>query len=64
MKYTIGEIYRQGLLKNHKGKPYKDQGTISKVLAGQPHTTKKTPFGPAKLFTKSTIDKLNARWEK
>lgn len=60
--YTIGEIYRLKLLKNHKGEPYADKPTISKILNNYPHKVTQTAFGPAKMFSQATIDKLNNRW--
>jgi hypothetical protein len=60
--YTIGEIYRLRLLKNHKGEPYSDKATVSKELKHQPFETKKTPFGESKLFSDKVISSLNARW--
>lgn len=60
--YTIGEIYRLKLLKNHKGEPYANKPTVSKVLNSYPHEIVETPFGPSKIFTQATIDKLNSRW--
>lgn len=59
--YTIGEIYRLGLLKSHTGAPYKDKGTVSKVLAQLPHKLVDTPWGKSKVFTQKQIDELNSR---
>jgi len=61
-KYTIGEIYRLGLLKNHNGEPYKDKATVSRQLQNQVHSEKNTPFGTAKMYSQKIIDNLNARW--
>lgn len=60
--YTIGQIHRLGLLKNHKGEPYSAKATISKELRNQPHTIEKTPFGLSKMFSEETITQLNKRW--
>lgn len=60
--YTIGEIYRLGLLRNHKGEPYSAKATVSKELRNQKHKVVKTPFGESKTFSQSVIDSLNARW--
>ena len=59
MNYTIGEIFRLGLLKNHKGEPYKDKGTVSKALSKLPYTTKKTAWGSAKYFSIKDIESYN-----
>ena len=57
--YTIGEIFRDGLLKNHKGEPYTNKGTISKIVAGMKHKVIKTPWGEGKAIPKSEIEKHN-----
>lgn len=62
MKYTIGEIFRAKLLLNKDGQPYKDKATVSNVLSKYPYEVKKTPYGPAKLYTQKTIDQANKRW--
>lgn len=62
MKYTIGEIYRMGLLKTSTGQAYSAKSTVSKELRGKPHEVVKTAFGDAKVYDKSVIDELNARW--
>ena len=61
-EYTIGEIYRKGLLLNNKGEPYSAKATVSKELRNQPFVTKKTPFGESKLFSEEVISSLNQRW--
>ena len=48
-----------GLLKNYKGEPYKDKASISKVVQSLKWTSKKTPWGVAKVISKSEIDKYN-----
>lgn len=62
-KYSTGEIFRLKLLLNHKGEPYTNQGTVSKVLKGEPHTQIKTAFGIAKMYSLATIKKLNSRFK-
>lgn len=44
--YTVGQIAREGLLKNHKGEPYKHPQTVLKIVQGW--GLKKVPgvFGP------------------
>ena len=61
-KYTIGEIYRLGLLKNHLGEPYKDKATVSKVVSGLRSEDKKTAWGMAKVVTQKEIDKHNNKY--
>lgn len=62
-EYTIGEIFRNELLLNNKGQPYKDKATVSNVLSKYPHKVKKTPHGPAKMYTEATIIDVNKRWD-
>ena len=59
--FTIGEIYRLGLLKNSEGVPYKDKATVSKELRSQPYVEVDTAFGPAKKYTLEVIDKVNSK---
>lgn len=61
-QYTIGEIYRQQLLKNSKGQPYSQKASVSNALKGHPHKVVQTAYGPAKVFTKATIDAINKKW--
>lgn len=61
--YTIGEIYRQGLLLNHKGEPYKHKSTISKIVRGMKIEKRMTPFGPAKTISESEIARHNKLWK-
>lgn len=59
--YTIGEIVRLGLLKNHRGEPYKHKATILRLVNNSPR--KKTPWGSGYSVTQSQIDELNKRWK-
>jgi hypothetical protein len=60
--YTIGEIFRLGLLKNHKGEPYSSKATVSKELRGLPYTIGQTPHGLSKRYSEESIKKQNSRW--
>lgn len=62
-EYTIGEVFRNKLLLNASGEPYKDKATVSNVLSKYPHTVRKTPNGPAKIYTETTIKQANKRWD-
>lgn len=57
--YTLGEIFRLGLLKNHSGKPYADKATISRIVARLSPEVKKTPWGLAKCLTMAQINSFN-----
>ena len=57
--YTIGEIFRLGLLKNHKGEPYKHKATVSTVVRGMKVVRKKTAFGLGKFVPESEIKRHN-----
>lgn len=61
MSWTVGEVVRLGLLKNHRGEPYKHKATVLKLLKGVKR--KKTPFGRGYAIEQSDIDKLNNRWK-
>lgn len=63
MKYTIGQIYRLGLLKNHFGKPYGDKATISRIVNLMDYKEIDTPFGKAKLVSIKEINKHNRKYE-
>jgi len=58
--YTIGEILRLGLLKNHKGEPYKDKASILRLVKDSKKV--KTPWGMGYAVTESEIKTLNNRW--
>lgn len=57
--YTIGEIFRQGLLKNFSGKPYADKASVSKIVHRLSPETKETPWGTAKCLTLKQINFFN-----
>jgi hypothetical protein len=61
--YTIGEIFRLQLLKNHEGQPYKDRPTVSRIVNSMNYKTKKTPYGPAKVVSEKEIEKHNKKWK-
>ena len=56
---TIGEIFRQGLLKNYAGEPYKDKASVSRAVSRLKYKTQKTPWGIAKVVPLSEIQKHN-----
>lgn len=58
--YTIGEIVRLGLLKNHKGEPYKHKATVLRLLRSS--ARKKTPWGVGYAVTEAEIKALNERF--
>lgn len=57
--YTIGEIFRLGLLKNYKGEPYTDKSSVAKIVANLDYQTKKTPWGEAKCLNEVQIKTYN-----
>lgn len=59
--YTIGQIYRLGLLKNHLGKAYGHKATVSKIVNTLPYSVVDTAFGPSKAVSMSTIKEYNKR---
>ena len=59
--YTIGEIFRLGLLKNFDGEPYKHKATISRYVNGMKYRIRKTRWGDAKEVSEKEIKKFNDR---
>jgi hypothetical protein len=60
--YTIGEIYRNGLLLNHKKVPYTSKGTISRIVGRMKGVKEqKTPWGIGKLIPLDEIAKHNKK---
>lgn len=57
--YTIGEIYRLGLLKSHEGKPYRHKATVSRIVSSLVNKEKKTPWGVAKVVSEKEIERHN-----
>lgn len=60
--FTIGEIVRQGLLKNHKGEPYKSKITVSRLVKKAKRVS--TPFGKGYAVSEEEIARLNRRFTK
>lgn len=58
-RYTIGQIHRLGLLKNHEGKPYKHKATISRIVSHMPSKIVQTPWGPSKTVSEKDIKAHN-----
>ena len=57
--FTIGEIYRLGLLKNHKGEPYKSKGAVSVAARGGKREQDDTAYGPAYKISQAESDRYN-----
>lgn len=57
--YTIGEIYRLGLMKSSTGEAYKHKATISKYVSNMKWRKRKTIWGDAKEVAKSEITIFN-----
>ena len=60
--YTIGEILRLGLLKNHKGEPYRHKATVSRIVSHMKRTKVETAWGPGWSVPQSEITSYNSRW--
>ena len=60
--YTIGEIYRLGLLKNNKGEAYKHKATISRIVSKMDYKEVKSPFGMSKMISSKDIEAHNQSW--
>ena len=59
--YTVGEILRRGLLKNHKGEPYRNKGTVLKIVRTLKHTKRATPWGEGYAVSAVEIARHNKR---
>ena len=59
--FTIGELFRLGLLKNHKGEPYKDKATVSRIVGRLKFKLRNTPWGQAKTISEKDINTWNNR---
>jgi len=60
--FTIGEIFRLGLLKNADGKPYAHKATVSTVIAKSGLAFEmKTRWGMAKALSMKEIKRINKR---
>ncbi len=57
MQYTIGKIYRLGLLKGRNG-PYRAKAEVSRALRGLPYEERQTPHGMGKFYDIDQITKL------
>lgn len=57
--YTLGEIHRLQLLKNHNGEPYKHKSTIAKIVSRMDYQTKNTAWGVANCLTDQQIEEYN-----
>jgi hypothetical protein len=62
MNYTIGQIFKLGLLKNWEGKPYKDKASVSKVVNSMRYKTVITPFGKSKVINDKQILEHNNKF--
>jgi hypothetical protein len=58
--YTLGEIFRLGLLKNHKGEPYRQKATLSRIVDRMGLEKVQTPFGLGYSVPESRIKEHNA----
>ena len=61
-EYSIGLIFRLGLLKNHKGKPYSSKTAVSAVVSRLKHKEIKSPYGMAKVVSEKEIERWNKHW--
>lgn len=57
--YTIGEVFRLGLLKNHRGEAYRDKATCSRVISRLKTSKKKTAWGMATVISLEEIKRHN-----
>lgn len=60
--FGLREIVRLGLLKNHKGEPYKHHTTVRNLLRVEGIGRVEGVYGLGYEVTEEEIKKLNARW--
>lgn len=60
--YTIGEIHRLQLLKNHKGEPYNDKASISRIVNSMDYNERLTPWGRSKVISEAQIAQHNKKY--
>lgn len=58
--YTIGQIFRQKLLLNHRGQPA-DKPTVSRLVRGMSHARVPTIYGQGYAVPRSAIDAHNQK---
>ena len=63
-QFTIGEIFRLGLLKTFRGEAYKDKATVSRVVSKLGSKEKLTPWGMAKTLSEKQIRDWNNRFNR
>jgi hypothetical protein len=68
-KFTAGQIFKRGLLKNFYGEPYKQKASITKIIynminAGAKIEKVPTPWGMGFAVPEEEIEKFNAHWTK
>lgn len=57
--YSIGDIFRQGILISRTGKPYKDKTSISRALSKYTHRILTTKHGVGRGYTMEQIEDFN-----
>lgn len=60
--FTIGEIFRLGLLKTFDGQPYKHKASISNIVAKLSTKSLQTKWGLAKTLSEEQIEEFNNKW--
>jgi hypothetical protein len=59
--FSVGQIIQLGLLKNHKGEPYRHKSSVLRIINRTKR--KKTPWGNGYAVSRKEIDTLNSRWD-
>ncbi len=63
--YTVGQIFRLGLLKNRYGKPYGHKGTVRNTIVKHlKYKVGKSKWGDTILVSEAEIKRYNAKYEK
>lgn len=63
--YTIGEIFRLGLLKTPDGTPYRHKANVMRIVKQSGMAVDRpTKFGPSRTLTRRQIQAINATTKK
>ena len=57
--FNIEQIFKQGLLKNSKGEPWKSRTTVMRIVNKLDYVIIESPSGTSKCLTKEQIEEHN-----
>jgi len=59
--FSLGQIFKHGMMLNRDGQPYKHRASLSHVIEKLDYKIKKIQGGMAKVLTKEQIDDYNTK---